>query len=290
MEQTVVGEDVLDLGLWLQKGEERCLRIGNLRKRMALEKEIVLRMMEDLKQEQEGGGARHPRNKPNTRGTLKEGESSSILETGVATVPRRAVPSHEAGTDTVPEGVGARHPGNKPNTRSCLVGFDMKGKSVATRRAVPNCADYVLTSYAAWWHRMETETSNFFKDVRKEEKKRKLKQQEREKKKREKEEFVKKFFPSCEDSPGGTTRLLGGAATNTARSVAMGKIRNGNLTENPQHLSTFNFDNYFLGAGVTKKARGHSEEPVIGFVGSANWTESADMVKVEFSGSKDDLG
>ena len=56
----------------------------------------------------------------------------------------------------------------------------MKGKSVATRRAVPNCADYVLTSYAAWWHRMETETSNFFKDVRKEEKKRKLKQQERE--------------------------------------------------------------------------------------------------------------
>ena len=101
----------------------------------------------------------------------------------------------------------------------------MKGKSVATRKAVPNCADYVLTSYAAWWHRMETETSNFFKDVRKEEKKRKLKQQERERKKREKEEFVRKFFPSCENSPGGTTRLLGGAATNTARSVAMGKNR-----------------------------------------------------------------
>ena len=86
--------------------------------------------------------------------------------------------------------------------------------------------------------------------------------------------------------------MLGGAATNTARSVAMCKIRNGNLTENPQHSYhfNFNFDNYFLGEGVTKKARGHSEEPVTGFVGSANWTESADMVKVEFSGSEDDLG
>ena len=77
--------------------------------------------------------------------------------------------------------------------------------------------------------------------------------------------------------------MIAGAATNTTRRVAMGKIRNGNLTENPQH-------NYFLGEGVTLKARGHSAEPVIGFVGSANWTESADMVKVEFSGSKDDLG
>ena len=84
--------------------------------------------------------------------------------------------------------------------------------------------------------------------------------------------------------------MLGGAATNTARSVAMGKIGNGNLTENPQPSNNFNFDNYFLGEGVNKKARGHSAEPVIGFVGSTKWTESADMVKVEFSGSKDDLG
>ena len=79
-----------------------CLRIGNLSKRMALGKERVLRMVEDLKHEQEGVGVRHPMNKPKTRGSLKEGESSSILETGVASLPQRAVPSHEARTDTVP--------------------------------------------------------------------------------------------------------------------------------------------------------------------------------------------
>ena len=126
-----------------------------------------------------------------------------------------------------------------------------------------------------------------------EERKRKIKQQERERNKREKEEFMRKFFPSCENSPGGTTRLLGrggGTGTNTARNEAMGKMRDGNLKESPQPSSILNFDNYFLGSGVNRKARGHFEEPVIGFVGSSNWTESADMRKVDTSGSKDDLG
>ena len=112
------------------------------------------------------------------------GKTNPIRETGVSTVPQRPMPSLDATTEPGPEGRGARHPKNKPNTRSCLVGLDVKENSVATKRAVPSCANYVLTSYAAWWHRMEKDTSRFYKDVIKEESMRKSKQQERERKKK----------------------------------------------------------------------------------------------------------
>ena len=115
------------------------------------------------------------------------------LGTGVATLT--------LGVDLEPGGVGARHPSNKPNTRGTLEKDGKKRIGVATGRATPN---FVLTSYAAWWHRMEKEASQFYKDVRDEEEKRKRKMEEKKKKQKQKEEFIKKFFPSCGNSPGGT--------------------------------------------------------------------------------------
>ena len=63
---------------------------------------------------------------------------------------------------------------------------------VATGRATPN---FVLTSYAAWWHRMEKEASQFYKDIREEEEKRKRKMEEKKKKPKKKEEFHQKVLP-----------------------------------------------------------------------------------------------
>ena len=69
----------------------------------------------------------------------------------------------------------------------------------------------------------EKEASEFYKDVRKEEEKRKLKIEDKKKKQRQKEDFIRKFFCSCENSPGGTLRLNRKAAPNPARNVAIGE-------------------------------------------------------------------
>ena len=56
---------------------------------------------------------------------------------------------------------------------------------------------------------MECAGNEFYSEVRKEEKERLLRKKENERKKKEKEDFVKKFFPSCSNSPGGTKYLHG---------------------------------------------------------------------------------
>jgi hypothetical protein len=58
--------------------------------------------------------------------------------------------------------------------------------------------DICLTSYSAWWNRMEKEERKFYREVEKEASKRKeeemKKRQKKEETNRKKEEFLKKFF------------------------------------------------------------------------------------------------
>ena len=177
------------------------------------------------------------------------------------------------------EGGGARQPRNKPNTRSGLEGSVVMDKRVARKRAVPNHAEYKLTSYAAWWHRVEKLGTQFYKEVRRDEEKRRKMIEEKEKKRKDKESFVRKFFPSCENSPGGTLRLNAVRRNIPAEHEAMRKIE-GNL----EHLSPSRMTNFNDKQGGLIKS-----EPVIKLFGGSSRTRIADMEKV-ISASSDDLG
>ena len=78
--------------------------------------------------------------------------------------------------------------------------------------------------------------------------------EEKKKNQKQKEEFIKKFFPSCGNSPGGTLRLYGKETPNPARNVAMGKTDGSYLTENLK--LGFNQNNFtLLGGGVVTANR-----------------------------------
>ena len=104
-------------------------------------------------------------------------------------------------------------------------------RRVAGKRSVPKPAEYQLTSYAAWWHRVEKLATQFYKEVRREEAKRIEILEEKAKKRKEKESFIRKFFPSCKNSPGGTFRLNAIRLCNPASMEAMGKSEG-----NPEQL------------------------------------------------------
>ena len=55
----------------------------------------------------------------------------------------------------------------------------------------------------AWWKRMEKLEALFYKEVAKKEFTRKKRKEENLKKEEGKKEFVRKFFPSCVNSPVG---------------------------------------------------------------------------------------
>ena len=65
-------------------------------------------------------------------------------------------------------------------------------KSYTKRRAVPSL-EYKLTSYAAWWRRVEKEEICFFKEVIKEEETRKKRKEENKGRHEKKKDFVSKF-------------------------------------------------------------------------------------------------
>ena len=64
-----------------------------------------------------------------------------------------------------------------------------------------------LTSLAAWWHRVEKDERKFLREVDREFQSKCEEKVRMEKKRKEKETFIKKFFPTCSNSPGGTQRL-----------------------------------------------------------------------------------
>jgi hypothetical protein len=286
--------DDLDLGLWLLKGEERCIRVGNLKSRLAEERLEVLKKMREWATNHQEKGSR-------MRETVW-----TDMAMGVAS--GRAEPSPEVevlgvATHMAVDGVvGGRHPRNKPNTRSCLKGRDTAlnmDTGVATGIAEPSsksksqlardCADYTLTSYAAWWRRIEKLEAKFEKEIRKEEDIRRKKLEENRRRKEEKEGFVRKFFPSCSNSPGGTFRLRReGQNINSTGSVAVGKNSDSIHTTS----TTLPFmKNYVLQEKViSDSGRGDLTKPVIKLFGGTGWTQRADMEKAGICASESDLG
>ena len=89
--------------------------------------------------------------------------------------------------------------------------------------------DICLTSYTAWWSRMEKDERKFNREVKKEKEKREEENLKKIKKKEEtkkmKKVFIQKFFPNCENSPGGTERLVPAESTDSATVEGVEKIR-----------------------------------------------------------------
>ena len=131
----------LDLGTWLGHAEARCLRVGNLRARMELDKIRIIEIMARVKEYQPTVTVQH-----------QPAESEDILEPGQPVV----VAEHAVRSEDPPKAPRSDQHQQK-------------------KRAVPT-PEYKLTSFAAWWRRVEKEGEKFYKEVRKNEDDRKIRQ------------------------------------------------------------------------------------------------------------------
>ena len=88
--------------------------------------------------------------------------------------------------------------------------------------------DICLTSLNAWWKRVEKEERKFYREVLKETSKREEENEKKSKKiedvRKKKENFVRKFFPNCKNSPGGTQKLISAKNIDYARRRDMEKV------------------------------------------------------------------
>jgi hypothetical protein len=154
---------------------------------------------------------------------------------------------------------GARHPSKTPTTRSGLGGEIHHGLAT-TKRAGPT-PEYKLTSYSAWWKRMERLEGQFYKEVAKEEVTRKNRKDENLKKEEGKKEFVRKFFPSCVSSPGGKVYLKG---LPDIDSTGRGDVGKRNIDRSTIPVLNFNFQHTLEAKGKVKTSiNNHQKEPVI---------------------------
>ena len=101
--------------------------------------------------------------------------------------------------------LGGGAPLKQINTRACDLSDRSKKRE---ERRKKNGNNICLTSYTAWWYRIEKEERKFYKEVEKDNMRREEMKKRLEEKREKKESFVKKFFPTCESSPGGTQRLV----------------------------------------------------------------------------------
>ena len=85
-----------------------------------------------------------------------------------------------------------------------------------------------LTSLTVWWTRVEKEERKFYREVLKETTKREEEIEKKSKKiedvRKKKETFIRKFFPNCKNSPGGTQKLLSANNIDSGRRGDMEKL------------------------------------------------------------------
>ena len=91
------------------------------------------------------------------------------------------------------------------NTRPCDLSDRSKKREERAKRRGNNIC---LTSYTAWWRRVEKEEKKFYREIEKENIRREEKMKELKEKRKGKEDFIRKFFPTCESSPGGTQIIV----------------------------------------------------------------------------------
>ena len=106
--------------------------------------------------------------------------------------------------------------------------------------------------------------------------------EEKAKKRKDKESFIRKFFPSCKNSPGGTFRLNAIRLCNPTSKEAMGKSE-----RNPEQLSPSKMNHFNQKQGGKLKLAGEikKSEPVIKLFGGSPQTKMG-----KSSASRDDLG
>ena len=136
---------------------------------------------------------------------------------------------------------------------------------------------YCLTSLAAWWTRVEREEVKFMKGVVRENMIRDKKMIENVKVREKKENFVKKFFPTCANSPGGRQYITGVSPT---RKRAMEKIQNDEDIRTSAKTKLSN--NIHFGLGQTKVKK----EPVIRLFGSTDETTPINNIQPITGGDK----
>ena len=102
-------------------------------------------------------------------------------------------------------GVGA--PLQKINSRASVL-TDRERDKIRRERSLRRERALCLTSLPAWWQRVEKEGRQFLREVKRECTTRMLKVEERSKKQQEKTNFIKRFFPTSTNSPGGTLHLV----------------------------------------------------------------------------------
>ena len=237
----------MDLCQWLLHAEARCCRVGNLKARLDSDHQRITRIMDLWKQarvdkqvhaheEAEPG-----REDPPTLEVLHTVAEplSPVLDGGMKDPPvvegrheHAEGGSPEVGSGDVKDppmvkemharaGCGRREdPPVVEVQRVHAVDGTMNDRIMLniSTRAVPSPV-YNLTSYPAWWKRVEREETKFYKEVRKEEEIRRKKGEENRRKEEGKKDFVRKFFPNCENSPGGKTYLNGATGTVTPGDV-----------------------------------------------------------------------
>ena len=201
-----------NLGGWLGHAEARCLRVGSLKARLELDRARVLEIMARMREDQPEGVVQHQH---------AETEDTHVCEQNQE---KPMVVAQHAGRS------GAEY------KSECARGnFNTDEHK---KRAVPN-PEYKLTSFAAWWRRVEKEERKFYKEVRKEEEDREKRKEEKEGRKERKKELLTKFFPNFENSPGGKPYLKGNTRdVNSSTLGAVGKLENRRTL-----VSTFLSDN-----------------------------------------------
>ena len=129
------------------------------------------------------------------------------------------------------------------NTRACDLS-DRSKKREERKKRMGNTI--CLTSYTAWWSRVEKDERRFYREVEKENVKREEKIKEMKEKRKGRENFVRKFFPTCESSPGGTQRLITTTKpidVSSARGRGDGKSVSGRSDLFPAKTSNFIINN-----------------------------------------------
>jgi hypothetical protein len=167
------GNDEVDIGLFLKTAEERCLRAGQLSNYLRLDKLRMLRRMECL------GMDRILADLPawwNMHGMQDQDTPYQI---------KTATPD-ECSTGKVVAEKAGKTSGNKNN--------------------VPI---YKLVGLTGWWRRQEKEGLKEEKLRKKDEDALKVTNDRKEKEKEGRKDFIRKFFPTFSESPGGTQRLSG---------------------------------------------------------------------------------
>ena len=126
-------EEEIELGKWLEKAEQRCLRVGMLRERIEKEKVEVVKRMEEYRK----------------RETSQYGEINSGTE--------KHAPSELEDTNTTQQTSSPEEDYHTPEIKTNVPSGTRKHASTGIG------GNYTLLGLIGWWRRVEKEEETFWK-------------------------------------------------------------------------------------------------------------------------------